>query len=67
MKTTVTMEVKVPVPGVAYSNISTAITLESDSEEHEAIVKKAKKAIGFQIQELYDEVKRSLEYAKKGD
>lgn len=63
MKKTVSFGMKVPVPGVAYSNMESYITLEADEndEQFNNLDKTALKLLCFQMDNLMKEASEIVE------
>lgn len=59
MKHIVSFEVKIPIPGVAYSNMSTSITLEGD-EPYEEMKEHAFVCLENQLTKLASEMKEMM-------
>lgn len=62
MKHTITFEVKMPIPGVAYSNMSTSITVEGDGP-HEDLNAYTFKCLELQLTTLAAEMKGAMSHA----
>lgn len=60
MKHTVSFEVKMPIPGIPYSNMATSITVEGD-EPHADIQQHAFQCLDSQLQQLAAEMKGVLD------
>jgi len=60
VKTTVSFEVKLPIPGIAYSNMSTGIVVEGDGD-YETTKDFAFSCLEAQIQKLASEMKGVLD------
>jgi len=56
MKHTINFEVKMPIPGIAYSNMATSITIEGEGE-HEDLQEYAFKCLESQLVKLASEMK----------
>lgn len=59
MKHVITFDVKMPIPGIAYSNMATSITVEGD-EPHEAMKEYAFKCLEVQLTKLAYEMKEMV-------
>ncbi len=60
MKQTVHMGVKLPIPGINYSNLDTSITLESDEDNHDELVSSAVDKLSKQLSTLFEEAKELM-------
>jgi len=62
MKHIITFEVKMPIPGIPYSNMATSISVEGDGT-HEDLKEYAFKCLESQLTTLADEMKEVLHSA----
>lgn len=58
IKHTITFEIKMPIPGVAYSNMATSISVEGVGN-YQDLKTHAIKCLGEQTQTLIDEIKEA--------